>query len=143
MAALLGLKVGEALPEFLNELAAAPYVPGDWDCAMATANWVRHVTGVDPAASIRRSYSDRKGWERLVESEGGLVPLMDRLAIASGLERVIGPVAGDIGTVLVRGVEGSAGAIRAARGWVVKTENGIRMSNAMVPICAWGWRCRQ
>lgn len=129
--------MAELLTAFLREAAGAPFAYGSWDCAMTVANWIRARTGADPAAEFRDRYSTVEAWQAIVECEGGLVPIFDRLWLAAGLVRVTDPIVGDVG-VVPRPV-GCAGGIRGASGWLVKTPSGLgkRHTNA---IAAWGWR---
>lgn len=113
-------------------------VPGEWDCAMLLANWVREVLGIDPAFGLRGAYSDAE-WPTIVAKEGGLVALVGRLAIVAGLEPTGAPSIGDIGVVETR--LGPTGAIRTTGGWAMKVSDGIvRLRNATV-LAAWRLPC--
>lgn len=126
-----------ALADFLRRASAEPFVYGEWDCAMFLANWVRTVTGNDPAAGLRGAYSGEAGWKRLVLREGGLRALVGSLARAAGLVEIdpSSAMPGDVGVIATR--LGQAGAIRVDNGWAVK----MRRSVAIGPGVALGaWR---
>lgn len=129
--------MAELLATFLEEAAAEPFRYGSWDCAMTVANWIRARTGIDPAAEYRDRYGSIDEWQALVEREGGLVPIFDRLWLAAGLVRIASPVAGDVG-VIPRPI-GSAGGIRVGDGWAVKAPTGLGRRQS-IALAAWGWR---
>lgn len=126
-----------ALSDFLCRASAEPFVYGEWDCAMFVANWVRAVTGNDPAAALRGSYSGEAGWRRLVLRGGGLRALVGSVARSAGLVEIdpASATPGDIGVIATR--MGQTGAIRVDAGWAVK----MRRSVAIGPADALGaWR---
>lgn len=108
---------------------------------MTLANWLRDLTGEDPARDLRGRYHTRLGWVRIVKRAGGLAPLVGRLAEAAGMVRVENAEPGDIGIVEVPGV-GEAGAIRTPRGWAVKLNDGI-IAGEMTCLAAWRLECRR
>lgn len=113
------------LAAFLQRMAAEPFRYGEWDCALAVANWVREATGIDPAPRLRGRYRTERGWKRVAGRAGGLPALFARIARRAGLKRVRGaPQAGDVGLVQVRSL-GVFGAIRGEGRWVVKLNNGV------------------
>lgn len=138
MAAVRVAELEERLAEFLRRAMGEKRAAGEWDCAMTLANWVREVTGVDPAFSLRGSYSDAE-WPEIVEREGGLVALVGRLADGAGLSPTDAPGIGDIGVVETR--IGPAGAIRTRRGWALKLDDGIVSARTLTVLAAWRLPC--
>jgi hypothetical protein len=130
------MAVSAALPAYLRDAAAMPFVWGKTDCLMFCANWVVDATGRDPAAHLRGFYHDQRGANRL-QSPLGLAGTMRDCARRVGLRRTREPKPGDI--AVVRGtVPGTCiCAIRVAGGWVVKSESGLaRVPEARV-MAAW------
>lgn len=123
------------LKAFLRLAAAQPFQFGEWDCAMTIANWVRQVTGEDPAAELRGTYQSDEEWKAIVEREGGFLALVDALAFGAGMKRVAVPNEGDIGIIHIPGY-GEAGAIRVVRGWAAKLSTGLTSGPARL-IAAW------
>lgn len=124
------------LTRFLRRAAAEPFAYGEWDCAMFLANWVRGLTGSDPAAALRGAYRGEAGWRRLVLREGGLVALVGRVARSAGLVEVEAgrEEPGDIGVIRTR--LGATGAIRVAGGWAVKVRRSVAIGPADA-LAAW------
>lgn len=126
---------------FLRRVAATGYQPGETDCALTVADWVRDLTGgPDPAAALRGSYASESGWRRIVAAAGGLMPLVGGLATAAGLVPVAPDAvrAGDIGVVRLRC--GETCAIRTTKAWAVKVRAGIDIGPAEEMLAAWGLR---
>lgn len=105
---------------------------------MTIANWVRELSGTDPAVSLREAYSSKAEWEQIVAREGSLIALVGRLAIAAGLTEVAVSRLGDIGVVEVPKV-GLAAAICAGRQWALKLDAGLMIGLPRV-VQAWGLR---
>lgn len=131
MAAVL---IEDRLAEFLRRAASEKRVPGEWDCAMTLANWVRSVTGIDPAFGLRGTYSEAE-WPAIVEKEGGLVALVGRLAVSAGLEPTATPASGDIG--VVESKIGPTGAIKTATRWAMKVGAGVVAVRNVKLLAAW------
>lgn len=120
MAALLTIK----LPVFVQSLASDPFIYGETDCLMTLANWVRFVTGNDPAVHLRGQYHDEAGWRAIVSDAGGMVLLVDTIASRAGLVRADGePVVGDV--AIVDSKIGEVGGVRLERGWAVKLNRSL------------------
>lgn len=132
MAALLVV----TLTEFLRLMAGERFVHGETDCAMTLANWVRAQTGTDPAKTLRGRYRTRLGWVRIVKRAGGLVTLVDGMAVGAGMTRTDEPRPGDIGVVDIPGV-GQAGAIKTQNGWAMKLDDGVSVGQ---PVMLAAWR---
>lgn len=123
------------LTDFLREAATAPHRWGEWDCCMALANWVRARTGSDPAAHLRGAYADEAGWRRLVDEAGGMVSLVDGMAVKAGLRRGEAAAPGDLAVIDVAGL--TAGAIRVERGFALKLDRGLTRVRAVPAIAGW------
>ena len=138
------------LAAFLSRSAAEPFVYGESDCSMFLANWVREVTGRDPAGELRRAYSDEPGWRSLVAEAGGLAVLVGRLALVAGLSPVATPGEARVGDIAVVGIPAlgsggwrfEAGAICSSFGpmgmprWVTKLTRGISRLQS-TPLAMW------
>ena len=72
---------------------------GGCDCHLYPSDWVREVTGRDPAASWRGTYSDEAGAHALLDRLGGTEALTARVMARDGFELTSAPVDGDIGLV--------------------------------------------
>lgn len=135
-------ELDDELAAFMREAARQPFTYGEWDCAMTLANWVRAVTGEDPASDLRGSYGSEMSWKRLVAKAGSLDRLIDGIALKAGLKPTESPVVGDIAVVecAVIGTPKAviAGAIGTPRGWAVKLNNGVACDLFPV-VAAWGW----
>lgn len=134
--------IAPALAPFIREAAAAPFAFGDWDCSMFLANWIRAVTGFDPAAELRGRYRTRLGWLRLVTREGGLEALVGRLVVAAGMTPIaIGEAClGDVALAELPPVErGRVGAILAGDRWIMKLAGGLTAGRPRI-VRAWGFR---
>ena len=68
-----------ALLDFWQKAQSQPFVWGQNDCALWTASYVAAVTGVDPAASLRGTYSTELQCAKLVKARGGLEQLCSEL----------------------------------------------------------------
>lgn len=88
------LDVDAALRLMLARLSQSPFVYGELDCALAVAEWIRDLTGRDPAADLRGAYDDEAGWRRLAREAGGLEALFAAVAARAGLDVVSGAVSG-------------------------------------------------
>lgn len=116
-------------------MVGAPVVHGECDCLMVLANWVRELTGVDPAPELRGSYSTEQEWRDIVAAAGSMAALVAPLARRAGLRLVHGaPVDGDIAVVRKRGTE--FGGIRYGRGWLLKINSALTVVRAE-PLVMW------
>ncbi len=124
------------LKAFLSAYADKPFVWGVDDCCLFLADWIEANYGYDPAATVRRTYSDERSCHRLLFWSGGMVRLVSRLISAAGIDRVpAGEVRdGDIALLKVRRLK--VGAIRVGRYWAVRNERVGFVSKAKV-IRAW------
>lgn len=70
------------------------------DCHTVCASWALQLTGIDPAAQFRGTYSDADGARAIVDDAGGSVPLIAAQILPLGFKRVQNPQSGDIGVVV-------------------------------------------
>jgi len=85
------------------------FIWGETDCIMATCNYVRDRTGIDPAAPWRGTYSDEAGAVAIWQAYGGVLGLFDHGMGLAGFSRAVEPAYGmpvvcDFGRVQVAGV---------------------------------------
>ena len=83
------------LQETLDLWRRSPFIWGQTDCLMAVANHVRDITGRDPAASWRGTYSDRAGADIHLAAHGGGLALAGHAMAGIGLDPVSEPKRGD------------------------------------------------
>ncbi len=100
------------LPGFLAAATRRRFVRGEHDCALFLADWVRTLTGTDPAAAWRGTYRNSAEATALMAANGGLVAMVD--AALAGWTRTTAPIAGDVA------VAQPAGHDELAAGVVVK-----------------------
>jgi hypothetical protein len=107
------------LDQFLETMAATPFVDGQSDCALTIADWVMAATGCpDPAHDLRGEYSSALGRERLLMRRGGLKAVMQVCADRAGLAATRTPRRGDIGLVVMNGQR--LAAICLGKQWAAK-----------------------
>lgn len=124
-----------ALVAFLRRAAREPHRNGQWDCSMFLANWFQEITGRDPVVHFRGQYNDRAGWQAIIERAGGLVSLIDDVAVRVGIARTQIPELGDIGVIDLPRL-GHTGAILAMSGWALKLNDGLSIVPGK-PVAAW------
>lgn len=73
------------LAALLADWNARPFAWGQTDCAMLAAEAVVALTGVDPVADLRGSYSDATGAGRVLGAAGGLLALVAKMADRAGI----------------------------------------------------------
>lgn len=117
--------------------------PGE-DCTTFAGSWVQQVSGSDPAADLRGTYSTAEEASAIVSRAGGIVALGDARLGSVGWRRAGEPQDGDIGTVAaVSGIDLSCKEIPAIRFgplWAVMGPRG-----AVVKQFDWtgvAWRAR-
>lgn len=96
------------------------------DCSLFPADWIKVLTGIDPAQTWRGRYSDEEGAFAFVRECGGLIPTFATAAALAGLRVTRQPKAGAVGVVHHPGVRGRAvGAICLGAGlWVARAASG-------------------
>jgi hypothetical protein len=128
------------LIEFLHESAGRPFAYGRNDCSLFLADWWRCVHGVDPAAELRRRYSDEAGKDALVAQERGLQRLVSRLARSVGARRVRQPGTGDFGLIVHGGKPYGAictGRVGAGLCWAIRSDTGVAFLTNPRVLQAW------
>jgi hypothetical protein len=131
-----------ALPGYVEELSAAPWVWGECDCTMAVAEWINRITGADPLALYRGRYHSAAEAMRTAKRAGGFLPALGALLEAAGLERTQDYETGDVAAVHViewstMPVVGATLAIRFGSLWICKAPRGV--VGGEFPVIA-GWR---
>lgn len=121
----------DRLSVFLRERAAQTLVWGSNDCGLFMADWVKIVTGIDPAAAWRGKYSSPYDLAKI----GGLETLALAGAMKAGLERTTHPERGDVG--LVNMPWGLTGAIKTEDGWAMLCKEGLVITRAAKFRMAW------
>lgn len=76
------------LRDYLSYAGKRGFAWGENDCLMFVAGWVREVTGTDPGARWRGTYSTEAGAKAVLQLNGGMLALMDRQLVAHGWRRV-------------------------------------------------------
>ena len=108
---------------------------GEHDCGLFLADWVKRVTGRDPAAPVRGRYHDEKSLMALT-GPLGLPRLFDRLLRDGGMLRTRDPQFGDVAMVTVAGMR-PRGAIKT-EGYVLVGEEGVSGARGVLRvIMAW------
>ncbi|MDB5610375.1 MAG: hypothetical protein JWP25_7275 [Bradyrhizobium sp.] len=85
-----------SLAEYLASLRKKRWQPGILDCGVFMADWVMHLTGRDPIADVRGTYSSRREYRAIVRSEGGLLMASASRLLAAGLCETERVKAGDV-----------------------------------------------
>lgn len=132
------------LDEFLEAEDALPFVyggnPGTVDCLMRCADWAAALTGKDPAAGWRGTYSTAAGAWRIVTRAGGMVAHVAGLLEPLGWRRTDTPDAGDIGVVLsavsIEGAVVEIGAIRYGPRWSMRAADAVLYAD-FETVAAW------
>jgi len=65
------------LAQFFKKCETATFEWGHHDCSMFVANAVLEMTGTDPAAIYRGTYSDAEGALKILEERGGITGVGD------------------------------------------------------------------
>lgn len=134
MAAVLerALEKRLALPSFLEEMAAEPWVWGECDCTMAVASWIDRIIGVDPLWQYRGRYHTPEEARDTAKAAGGFLPTIGQLFDGAGLRRTQDFEDGDVAAVnaglherFMLPVVGCILAIRFGDYWICKARRGI------------------
>ncbi len=128
----------DSLFAWLHRAAGDPHEWGHSDCMMLLADWVRHVTGTDPAEGLRDSYGDPAICPVGRAYRNDPRPVCTRAFLA--LEQTCDPQRGDIALGEVRGNRFLCGAICMGGGhWAFRPEAGglLFLRRAFRPVLAW------
>lgn len=121
------------MADWLTRYVDRPFQWGQDDCSLWLADWYMHVTGrPDPAAHLRGVYSTEEEKRAVVETAGGIIPLVAGIAEGAGCVRVRQPSEGCIGIV-----PPGVGAIYTGGYWVVRTETGFAFLTGVKPWRVW------
>ena len=118
--------------EFLAASDQEQFLWGKNDCALWCASAVQHVTGYDPAADLRGTYSTWFECRRVIMAAGGLEAL-----IAPRMER-FGPLTGDGVAIVKHRNQKMCGLVHKGR-LVMKTQRGLMFSDDINLIRGWSW----
>ena len=78
----------DSLDSFIELTRHRPFEWGTHDCCLFAADAVYAMTGIDPAAPLRGEYASMRGAIRVIDVNGGMEVMCDRLAAAVGMRRV-------------------------------------------------------
>jgi hypothetical protein len=108
------------------------------DCGLALADWLVWNGLDDPAADLRHCYVDEAGCFDLVEARGGLLSIVEGIAMRVELTPLSEP---EYGAVAVIGsptaMRRQWGAIFDGHGWRVRMNGGYPLVRAW-PLKIWG-----
>lgn len=124
------------LTDYLALLAREPFAYGRTDCALPIARWWQINHGVDPAAHLRGSYSDKTGCSAVIAGHGSLLRLVWSLARSVGAKRTDDPQPGDF--AVIRYARLLFCAIRTPSGkWAFKCGDGLRAVSRCRVLMMW------
>ena len=66
---------------------ASKFVWGETDCIMATCNYIRDATGIDPARPWRGTYSTETGAQAILDAHGGVLGLFTHGMALAGFQQ--------------------------------------------------------
>jgi hypothetical protein len=98
-------RISTPLGDYLASLAKKRWQPGVLDCGVFMADWVVRMTGRDPIADVRGTYSTREEYEAILDREGGFLKSSARRLRAMGFSRVKAAREGDIVVVASPSIE--------------------------------------
>ncbi len=129
------------LTVFVREAMRREFIWGERDCILFCTDWVKVVTGADPAKRWRGRYHSEAEAQEIIDRFGGLSELCDE-GYAGILERCE-PEDALVG--VIKSHSGDIGAIRSGHSWVVLTEHGIGRVRLDMSDClaAWGLPCQR
>lgn len=118
--------------DFIRETSNDPFVWGQNDCAIWSANAVLVKTGVDPAAPFRGTYSSRFECRQMIMRAGGLLRLIQpqMTGFMPFNQHGVG--------VLKIGKQTMCGLLTGGRA-VVRKESGIAFVDSFQILEAWSW----
>ena len=84
----------ERLAEYVANGTRARFRWGEVDCCLWACGGIEAMTGIDPAAPLRETYSDEAGAERALRrfAGRGLLETVERLATEHGKARLASPL---------------------------------------------------
>jgi hypothetical protein len=113
------------LAEFVTAQNRRPWQPGIVDCSLSLADWAIWIGRPDPASHLRGRYDSEEGFRRIIEAEGGLLPVIENCVARIGGRR--GELtAGAIGVIGAKtNINRQWGAIFDGRRWLVRFVDGF------------------
>ena len=125
------------LAEFLAAYGRKPWAPGSVDCCMFLASWALWLGHSDPAQHLRGTYDSDDDFRQIIHAAGGVVPVVERCALAIGGKRLQRPMPGAIGVIGSRcNIDHQFGAIFDGACWNVRFINTIGPM-AAAPLAIW------
>ena len=127
------------LAEYLDQCCRRRWKWGVHDCTLFAADWVRTVTGVDPAAGWRGTYGSADECRDRLAMAGGLDAVVSRAMSGAGFIETRAPSCGDVGLIIAPTAADSMGMISAIRQhdlWVARGLRGIMAARFDV-VKAW------
>lgn len=125
----------QALANYLRERADRPFEWGVNDCCIFAADWVRLVTGRDPAFYLRDMYGSEAGAELVLEENGGIARIVTE-ALGLALPTVATAQRGDV--VLFESGNGPALGICAGEKFAaMRDSGGIGYFSMRHAVTAW------
>lgn len=91
---------GASLADYLASLRNRKWQPGELDCGVFMADWVKLVCGVDPIADVRGTYSSERQFRNILRREGGFETSCASRLGRAGYVETSSPSAGDLMVVL-------------------------------------------
>lgn len=131
----------DALTVELHRWSAVPFVWGQTDCVLVLADWVARVTGVDPAAEVRMTYTDAAECQKATGFLRDPVGTLDRFAGLAGLSRADRPARGDVAVIRRHhDPRWPVGALWLGECWACKGPDGVTtLRPALAQVLAvWG-----
>lgn len=123
------------LDDFLERMAATPFVDGATDCVLTPADWVIENAWPDPAADLRGRYRTALGRERLLRRLGGIEQVVSQRMSAAGLIPTDVPQRGDVGLVALHGL--IFGGIFLGERWAIQSKAGLYSASPERVVRAW------
>lgn len=126
----------QMLAAYLKERADRPFEWGVNDCCIFAADWVRLVTGRDPAQALRGEYSDEAGAAEVIDEFGGVANLVSMGVGSEPLPNVATAQRGDV--VLFESGNGPALGICAGEKFAaVRPVGGVGYFSMRHAVTAW------
>jgi hypothetical protein len=121
-----------ALAELIGARMSMPFAWGEHDCCLFAADCVKAITGHDPAADARGSYSDERGAVRVLSKMGGLEQIA---ATRCGDE--VPPAMARIGDVVLGMVDRECLGVCTGETWHVPSAGGLVARSMSEALKAW------
>lgn len=112
------------LADYLRAEAGRRFELGTADCVTLAADWLRLRRGIDPLADCRGYAGDANACLVDKGGRGGLLRAAGRALRQAGLPMTRNPQPGDVAVVKL-GDNLATCAIRSARGWVLRLDDGL------------------